>query len=366
MNSSVERRGKLGLWSIPGIGTQSFAKVLSSVSAEELLNNPVNEWLHRCDISKPAREALFKAKSLEICARRVEAIVERLGQRVIFPHEPDWPERFDGLADMPPMLFTKGTASLQPRRRLAIVGTRHPETGVLERVEDFAHQLALEGVCIVSGAAEGVDQSAHLGALAASGETWAFLGSSIESAGTSQIQFHEQILAGQGQIFTEFPPQTRPATFTFPRRNRLISGASDAVLVFRAGLDSGALYTANFAREQGRPVLAIPGETWAEHAAGCNRLIQTGRATLCQSPADALEALGLKGQLLKPEKTLEAQEFSPDAMRILQLLKKHPVGFDEVCACAAPLSSGIVAAALLELELSGVAIQRAGRRYEKL
>ena len=149
-----------------------------------------------------------------------------------------------------------------------MVGTRHPEQGYLHRARAFAAAVAGAGAGVVSGAAAGVDRSCHLGALDVGGETWAFLGSALDEVDPAQARLVPLILDGGGAVYSELPPGIRASTHTFPRRNRLISGASDAVLVLRAGRHSGAMHTVAAARAQGRPILACPGRDLGGGGAG--------------------------------------------------------------------------------------------------
>jgi DNA processing protein len=362
---TIERRVKAALWSLMGIGTQSLDAIFKTLSMEELHSQTVPQWISRCELASTARRSLLEAKSLAAVADRLENQLRVLCYRATFVGDTDWPERLSDIPQCPPVLFVRGPKEISPRRRLAIVGTRHPETGVLEHVQNFARELAAHGVGVVSGAAEGVDQSAHAGAIAAKQDTWAFIGSAIEEAQESQKTFYDHILSHHGRIYSEFPPGVKPLRHLFPRRNRLISGASDAVLIFRAGLDSGALYTANYAVEQNRKLLAVPGDIWAEHSAGCNKLIRDHKAEACLSVEDAMNALGLRGTLVKAEVTESRVDFSTSALSVLKVLDRTPKTFDEIAALAQPMATGAVASALVELELGGGAIQRSGRRYER-
>ena len=180
---------------------------------------------------------------------------------------------------------------------LAVVGSRRPEPAVLLNTRRFVAQVARGGAGIVSGAAVGVDQAAHFGALDASMPTWAFVGSALDELDPAQARLLPALLDGGGMVYTELPPGVRASRQSFPRRNRLISAAADAVIVLRAAFRSGSLHTAVAAVAQGRPVLAWPGEWNAPLAEGCNRLLRGGHARLCLEPGDAWRALGLPGTM---------------------------------------------------------------------
>jgi len=219
---------------------------------------------------------------------------------------------------------------------------------------------------VVSGAAAGVDRACHLGALDMGGETWAFLGSALDVVDAAQARLVPAILDGGGAVFSELPPGIRASKQTFPRRNRLISGASDAVLVLRAGERSGAMHTVAAARDQGRPILACPGETWADAARGCNLLVARGLAQLCIGPRDALRAVGLEGR--PPPGDSEPGPMpgmSAAAARIYALLGVEPRPMEEL-EDRSGLDPGGAVSALCELELLGLAVQVPGRRYQRV
>jgi DNA processing protein len=287
---------------------------------------------------------------------------------IAFPGDAAFPERLTGVDDAPPLLFHLGTPGV-PRRRLAMVGSRHPDTGFLPFARRFAREAAELGLGIVSGAAEGVDRACHWGALDAGAETWAFLGSALDELDPAQARLLPYFLEKGGVFYSELPPGVRASTRTFPRRNRLISGASDAVLILRAGERSGSLHTALAALAQGRPLLALPGEVGNEAAAGCNALIRSGRASLCLAAEDACRAVGMSPRLLmKPGPAGRAEGMnglSAEARAAYEALSRQPKGFDEVLA-ACRLPSGALTSALCELELSGLVIQYPGKLYEKV
>jgi predicted Rossmann fold nucleotide-binding protein DprA/Smf involved in DNA uptake len=183
----------------------------------------------------------------------------------------------------------------------------------------------------------------------------------------AQARLVPLILDGGGAVYSELPPGIRASKQTFPRRNRLISGASDAVLVLRAGEHSGTRHTVAAARDQGRPLLACPGETWAEAAKLCNLLVARGMAQLCTGPRDALRVIGLDGMQV-PASEVEAREMpglSDAAARIYALLGREGCPMEEL-EDRSGLDPGEAVSALCELELLGLAMQTPGRRYQRV
>jgi DNA protecting protein DprA len=368
--NSVERRVVAALWSVPGIGFRSLEEIRKSYpDLRELLRAPMRSWVKRVTLTPQAQRQLAGHACLSDTADALDEALARCGQRALFHDDPEWPLRREGMVQSPAVLFTTRKV-LEPLslRRLAIVGTRHPEHGVVERVAALACELARAGVAIVSGGAEGVDRAAHGGAVAGGGQTAAFLGQSIDRADGALARFLAAIQEHGGAVFTEYPPGTRASRCTFPRRNRLIAGAAEATLVARAGEKSGALYTAAFCLKQGTPLFAIPGDPWNPCAKGSNQLLANGEATICLSAAHLLAALGLgvREATEKKHALVRSSLLSTAAAHTLSLVEEQPQDFDAILLRGNGMPSGALAAALVELELAGLVVRRAGRRYQRM
>jgi DNA processing protein len=364
---TAERHALLALWTVPGLGPRTLEEVRAYAGGHlaRLLTCPVREWLAEAPLPPPVRRRLAAVRELGVLAERVLERCAAAGMGVAFAGEWAYPARLVGVEDAPPLLFHRGQVG-PPRRRVALVGSRQPDQGFLPFARTFARQVAEGHVGVVSGAAAGVDRACHWGALDAGGETWAFLGSALDELDPAQAKLLPHFLDRGGVFFSELPPGVRASTATFPRRNRLISGAADAVVVLRAGARSGSLHTVEAARRQGRPVLALPGDVMNEAAAGCNKLIQEGLARACLSVEEVWRAVGvLPGVAVPPGAGPRWEELSVEARGAYLMLGRVPRAFDEVLA-ASRLSAAALTCALVELELSGLVIQHPGRLYEKV
>ena len=207
----------------------------------------------------------------------------------VTPEKSEYPELFHRLSDPPPFFYRWG-APLGDRPTIAIVGSRRATA----RGETFAQRVAAElsesEFRIVSGLARGIDRAALEGALRASGKPAAILGNGLPKSYPAEHRgLAERIVSESGTIISELPCDAPPRRQHFPRRNRLISGLSCAVLIVEATERSGTLITAAWALEQGRELLAVPGPVDAASSAGCHRLIREG-ATLVTSTEEILEA----------------------------------------------------------------------------
>jgi len=273
--------------------------------------------------------------------------------RTVARHEPGYPPLLSELHDPPATLFVRGDADALPEAAVAVVGARSCSAYGAQVARTLARELASAGLVVVSGLARGVDGEAHRGALDGGGRTVAVLGCGIDrDYPRSHAELARRIIAS-GAVVSEYPPGVEPAPWRFPARNRIIAGLSLATVVVEARERSGALITADFALELGRDVFGVPGEITSGLSAGTNDLLRQGAAPLT-SVRDVLESLGVE-----PEPAARASTVSDAALAVLGVLGDGASGADELTRSSG-LSSAEVAAALVELELGGLAAQADG------
>ncbi|MGH3113530.1 MAG: DNA-processing protein DprA [Gaiellaceae bacterium] len=265
-----------------------------------------------------------------------------------------YPPLLGELHDPPPRLFLRGgPAELLARPAVAIVGARSCSSYGAQVARELARDLAAAGVVVVSGLARGIDGEAHRGALAGGGVTVAVLGCGIDRDYPRSHAELARRIAEEGLVVSEYPLGVEPAPWRFPARNRIIAGLSLATVVVEARERSGALITADFALELGRDVFAVPGEITAALSAGTNDLLRQGAAPLL-SADDILGAIGLERAPPGPTAAL-----SPAAEAVSAILRDGARVADELVR-AVGLGSAEVAAALVELELAGLATSADG------
>jgi len=256
----------------------------------------------------------------------------------------------------PPLLWTRGDASLLSRDSLAIVGARIASAGGQRIARGLAAGLGQAGLVVTSGMARGIDGAAHEGALPTG--TVAVLGGGVDDVYPPEHAELYGHLIDQGCVVSESPVGARAQARDFPRRNRIISGLSRGVIVVEAELRSGSLITARLAGEQGRDVFAVPGSPLDPRSKGPNELLRQG-AVLCEGVDDVLNALGGVRTLLEPDVPAWAPgpvDADLDLIeRLAALLSPVPAPRDEL-ARAAGVSVGEASAALLELSLAGRAV----------
>ncbi len=273
--------------------------------------------------------------------------------------------RLDALPDPPFGLIGIGMRleTLLPEDRpvVAVVGSRHPTGDGVRHAERLAGEITVRGGLVVSGLALGIDAAAHRGALAAGGQTLAVLGCGVGvDHPRTNSRLRSDILDGSGTVLSEYRPDVAPAPWRFPARNRIVAGLSDAVVVVEAAERSGALITADFALELGRPVLAVPGRACTPLSAGCHNLLRAG-AAFCETVDDVVAELP---QRRWDDGTATAAAPSLDGLArdIHDLLRCEPLAMDDVCARLG-VAAGAVAATMGELELAGVVVSPDGQRY---
>ena len=198
----------------------------------------------------------------------------------------EYPKKLKNIYDSPLKLYILGNKDLLNQKGIAIVGSRKATQYGKKIAFKFAKELAEKGINIISGLAIGIDSYAHLGAIQAYtelnfskkiGKTIAVMGSGFNNIYPKEnIELARKIIKSGGCIITEYSAETKPEKMNFPRRNRIISGLANGVLVVEAGKTSGALITAEFALEQGKEVFVIPGDITKEQSKGCNELIKDG------------------------------------------------------------------------------------------
>jgi len=264
--------------------------------------------------------------------------------------DPGYPSLLRQIPDPPASLWTRGDAEVDvlSEPAVAIVGARACSGYGRSVARTLATEAAAAGAVVVSGLARGIDGEAHRGALAGGGRTVAVLGCGVDrDYPAAHAELARAIVEHGGLVVSEYQPGVEPAPWRFPARNRVIAGLARATVVVEARERSGALITADFALEDGREVLAVPGEITSALSAGTNGLLRQG-ATPVTCAADVLEAIGVEHVPAGP-----ATPGGPEATAVVQALASGAGTPDELVRATA-LPAAVVAATLVELELAGV------------
>lgn len=280
---------------------------------------------------------------------------EKAGARLVAYGSDDYPASLAEIDDAPPLLWAMGDLSLLTRPMVALVGARNASSLGLRMARALARDLAEANIVVVSGLARGIDTEAHRAAL--QGGTVAVMAGGIDVVYPPENTGLADEIAQNGLRLTEQPVGVQPTARHFPRRNRIVSGLSRAIVVVEAAAKSGSLITARMALEQGREVLAVPGHPFDARASGCNMLLRDG-AILVRGAADVIEALGGERPRREPRARPAPRRATPRVPanqlhdQILARLGPSPVAEDQLIRDLG-LPASDVAPELTTLELDG-------------
>ena len=296
-----------------------------------------------------------------------EQILEQLpglGARYVHYWDDAYPRQLRTIYDAPVGLFVRGRGALDGDF-LALVGTRKPTAYGREQARRLTHELVAAGLGIASGFARGIDTCAHRAALETGGNTVAVLGCGVDVVYPTENRKLYQTLLEQGVAVSEYPPGTGPDGHHFPQRNRIISGLSLGTLVVEAGRGSGALITAYHSLDQDREVYAVPGPVDGDKSAGCHELIQNG-AKLVGRVEDILAELQLpySAQPGQQIDLLRESDLTGPERKIVDYLQREPVLVDQI-AEDLQLDVSQLLGVLLQLEMKGLVVQSAGKRFAR-
>jgi DNA processing protein len=327
--------------------------------------DPESAWR---SMAEPVAEAIVEAGG------RRQAILDgiaRLGLRVIAIGDPDYPARLAAIEIPPVVLFVRGDpGGLSAKHSVAVVGTRRPTEAGRRIASRIGASLARAGAVVVSGLAVGIDGAAHAAVITERKPTIAFIGSGHNRLFPAvHDRLAEAIVESGGAIVSEYAPDAEPTKWTFPRRNRLISGSADAVVIVEAGAKSGALLTGSWALEQGRECFVVPGAIDAPMSAGCLGFLRDwpGLVRVVAGIPQLLDDLGLDGgaayqapaRPAKPTSTVRPPSpeavlsgAAPDDRAVGSALLAGAVIVDEIVAVTG-LTIGATLGALTRLEAAG-------------
>lgn len=283
--------------------------------------------------------------------------VHNAGVTVLTWHDSAYPRAFRDIDDPPPILYAKGTLQPDDEVRVTVVGTRNPTVYGREVTRQLAGDLAESGVTVVSGLARGIDGIAHDTALQVGGRTIAVIGSGLDVVYPPEHRLLFDRIVDNGAVLSEYPLGSKPEARHFPRRNRLLSGLSLGVLVVEAPRDSGARSTVEFALEQNREVLCVPGSIHSPASELTNWLIQQG-AKLVMRVEDVLEELRI-GAAPRQQPLPDFSAATDEEARLLEALTHEPQHIDELSrSTGIPITQASSTLAVMEIKGSVLQVGR--------
>jgi DNA processing protein len=314
----------------------------------------VSDWRTQFDLAKEERNLALSGTSF------------------IIREDEGYPRLLREIHDPPIGLYRKGACNLKDSC-IAVIGSRRTTLYGMSVAKRLGSELAGMGFCVVSGLARGIDTAAHEGALAAGGRTVAVLGTGIDTVYPPENFDLCGRIVRAGAVLSEFPFGRPPDRQTFPMRNRIVSGLSEAVVVVESDVDGGAMITARFAAEQGRTVFAIPGRIDQPTSAGCHQLIRDG-ATLLTGVDDILSELSyLKGfrpalstSRPGPKEPVAPAGLAEEERLILECLGGGGILTPDAIGERSGLASPRLSAGLMMLELKRLVSKRVDGAYERV
>ena len=360
----------------PGLGPKRILDAVKQLdTASQIFTLPLTD-LEGLRFPARAAQYIFDGKARR-AAEEEWARVAAQGATLVSYSCLAYPERLREIYDPPAVLWVRGEIKLLSRPAIAIVGTRHPTPYGSGVAEMLARDLAARRLLVLSGMARGIDSCAHKGALAARMPTLAVWGTGIDVVYPKENKkLAEEILAGGGTIVSEMPLGTFPAPQNFPRRNRILSGLSVAVLVVEAGENSGTRVTARCAAEQNRDLYAVPGNVTNKGSWTPNTLIKQGAKLVAtwedvweDLPSQVRQELEAEGPAASREEAsaslLPDPVLRPQEAMVLEVLRADDsLQIDGILEqLETQLTSSEVFTALFELEMAGRVRQLPGKNY---
>lgn len=349
----------VGFSKVSGIGPARLRTLL------EYYGDVKTAWQARADqlravgLDKRSVDNLVKARqTLDLEAELAK--LNKLNISVLTWDSSDYPELLKTISDPPITLYIRGNLMPQDEWALAVVGTRRATAYGKECTRMLVSGLVENGITVVSGLAYGIDTEAHRTAIRSGGRTIAVMGCGVDIIYPAENRKLAQAIVENGAIISEYPLGTNPESGNFPRRNRIISGLSLGVLFVEGSHQSGARITTNFALEQGREVLAVPGSILRKAGSGPNYLIQNG-AKLVTSVEDILEELNLTMIAQHTEARAIIPDNETEAI-LLEQLSSDPTHIDDLGE-ATGLPAPDIASTLTLMELKGMVRQVGGMNY---
>ncbi len=354
----------LSLALIPHIGNRTLWKLYRHFrNAEAILEAKLSDLREVPELRRNAIDALLNKRFVRDPLNEIDRLQKENITFLCWEDE-EYPEILRHIPYPPLFLFMKGSYCAEDTLAIGIVGTRYPSLRGRLFAERLASELASSGITIVSGLAVGIDTAAHLGALKANGRTIAVLGCGIDIPYPKQNVPLKERIAQKGAVITEFPLAISPEKWTFPLRNRIVSGLSLGIVVVEAGRRSGALITARLAIEQGREVFAVPGPAGDHRSMGTNALLKQG-AKLVERAEDIFDEIELlKNSLKNSKQDVEIINSEGNSLekKLMEVLSDVPLHIDEICReVKKPVKE--LLPLLSSLELKGIVRQLPGKYF---
>lgn len=363
-NNQNDLRYQVALTLINGIGVVQAKQLIDYFGNSEAIFKAKRKDLGQLEGIGEVRARQISTFTNFATAEKEIEFCEKHHIQLLFLTDKKYPQRLLNCYDAPTLLYYRGNADLNGSKVISIIGTRSNSDYGKQITEQFIEDIQAQNVLILSGLAFGIDAIAHKAAIRNKMATVGVLAHGLDIIYPALHKSLAKEMLLNGGLLTEFRRNTQPDKFSFPRRNRIVAGMSDATLVIETAVRGGSMITAELAYNYNRDLFALPGKVNDLKSSGCLKLIQQNKAVLFTNASHFMSEMGWEQVKQQPQKQKELFiELTEDEQKITGLLKeKVSVSIDEIYLKSG-LSSSTVAAAILNLELQNVIISLPGKMY---
>jgi DNA processing protein len=357
---------QIALLEIDRVGVSIARKLIEQFgSAAAIFKASKSELRSLGNIGDSLVQGVSDANNLSFAAAQIE-YAEQQGTQILSFYDKSYPNRLKHINDAPLVLYQKGNCDLNHQRMVAIVGTRNATDYGRNFCESLVEELKSYNAYVISGLAFGIDVCAHQNAIKNEIHNIAVMAHGLDRVYPSEHRKIADQIVNKGAILTEFPINTNPDRENFPKRNRIVAGMVDAVVVIESAIKGGSMITAKLGNDFNRDVFALPGRNIDSQSKGCNHLIKTNQAHLMESTKDIGYILGWEKAKNEKPAVIQKELFvdlTPEEQQLVSALQDGKCFIDEI-AVAVKMPISKVSTQLLMLEFKGIVKQLPGKVYE--
>ena len=356
---------QIALTQIPGIGDVLARNLVSYCGGvAEVFKQKKSRLLQIPGIGETLADSIQKFDHFKNAEAEVK-FIEKHGIKTMFYLDKEYPQRLKNLTDAPVMLYALGNANLDADKIVGIVGTRKASDYGKTFTEELVETLKPTGALIISGLALGIDVAAHRSSVKNNLSTVGVMAHGLDRIYPSQHKTIAKQMLEHGGLLTEFTSGTIPERENFPKRNRIVAGLCDVLVVVETGVKGGAMITAEIANSYNKEIMAVPGRVSDDNSYGCNALIKLNKASIITVPDDVLITMGWETSTPKlPKQQQMPLGLSAQELAIVNFIRsKTKAGIDDI-AFALQIDSGNLSLTLLDLEFNGIIRQLPGKFFE--
>jgi DNA processing protein len=354
---------KIALSFLNGFGNKKISNLLNHLDdPEAIFKESLRSIYQKTGINKDFLQRMQRNEALEKASEQLKWIGKK-GIQTHFYLDSNYPRRLRNCDDAPIMLYSQGNFNLNPSFTVAIVGTRSATAYGKEICEKLISDIGSEAIQIISGLAYGIDIIAHQASIDENIETVAVMGNGMHRIYPNIHSSIAKKMIEKGGLITEFPFYAKPDRENFPKRNRIVAGMADAVIVIESKKKGGSLITAELANDYNKDVFAYPGNVDQETSEGCNLLIAMNKAHLITSGRDFLNIMGWQNLITKSNQVTINFELTVEEQEVFTVIKQMKKENIDVLAYKTKISIANLAAILLNLEIKGLVKKIGGNTF---